>query len=182
MGKKFDTIFRFCPLCGDPSGPTSSIPFVCNNCDFQYYFSPTIAVGGIICDEAGRVLFIERAKDPGKGMLGLPGGFVDGGESGEIAVAREIYEEVGLIATKMTFLTTLPNTYDYKGVISDVLDLFYVCEVKTTDSIQAQESEVSSYFFAKPEETVIDKMAFESNKKALRKFAGLKANSSRTNR
>lgn len=176
MGQKFDTIFRFCPLCGDRSGPTSSIPFVCNNCEFQYYFSPTIAVGGIICDEAGRVLFIERAKDPGKGMLGLPGGFVDGGESGEIAVAREIHEEVGLIATEMKFLTTFPNTYEYKGVISDVLDLFYVCKVKTIEFIQVQESEVTSYFFAKPEESVIEQMAFESNKKAIRKFAALTEN------
>ncbi len=106
-------------------------------------------------------------------MLGLPGGFVDGGESCEIAVAREIKEEVGLIATEMEFLTTFPNTYEYKGVISDVLDSFYVCKVETLESIQAQESEVTSYFFAKPEESVIERMAFESNKKALRKFAGL---------
>lgn len=171
MGQKFDTIFRYCPLCGDQSGPTESIPFVCKACGFQFYFSPTIAVGGIICDEQGQVLFIERAKDPGKGMLGLPGGFVDGGESGEIAVAREIQEEVGLIATEIKFLTTLPNTYEYRGVISDVLDIFYVCKVKSLDKIERQESEVTSYLFAKPEESVIQRMAFESNKKAVRLFA-----------
>src|SRR5262245_53619152 len=42
------------------------------------------------------VLLVERANPPFRGSLALPGGFVEGDESAEVAVLRELAEETGL--------------------------------------------------------------------------------------
>jgi ADP-ribose pyrophosphatase YjhB (NUDIX family) len=47
-------------------------------------------------DEAGRLLLIRRAQDPGRGLWSLPGGRVEPGESDEQAIVRELREETGL--------------------------------------------------------------------------------------
>jgi 8-oxo-dGTP diphosphatase len=48
--------------------------------------------------EGDSVLLVERGNPPYKGMLALPGGFVEGHESAEQAVLRELKEEAGLSA------------------------------------------------------------------------------------
>lgn len=57
--------------------------------------APTV-VSVIISDQAGNVFAVRRANEPGKGLLGLPGGYHMRGESWREAGAREVAEEIGL--------------------------------------------------------------------------------------
>jgi 8-oxo-dGTP diphosphatase len=54
-------------------------------------------VGGIIVDDAGRLLLIQRGREPARGCWSLPGGRVEPGESDAAATAREVLEETALV-------------------------------------------------------------------------------------
>ncbi len=62
----------------------------------EYPKSPVPAVAGIVFDPEGRVLLVERGKEPAKGKWSFPGGAVILGETLEEAVKREILEETGI--------------------------------------------------------------------------------------
>ncbi|TDD38031.1 NUDIX domain-containing protein [Actinomadura sp. KC06] len=53
-------------------------------------------VGGIVRDEAGRLLMVRRGRPPGEGLWSIPGGRAEPGEDDPAAVARELKEETGL--------------------------------------------------------------------------------------
>lgn len=54
--------------------------------------------------EKSALLLVERKKDPWKGCLALPGGFVEYDEPIDIAALRELKEETGITAQTMTFV------------------------------------------------------------------------------
>ena len=56
---------------------------------------PALAVDAIVINR-DKILLITRGREPWKGMLALPGGFVERDEDPEIAVLRELKEETGL--------------------------------------------------------------------------------------
>ncbi len=58
--------------------------------------TPLLTVDIIIEFDDGSVVLIERANDPFKGSLALPGGFVDIGETVAQAAIREAKEETSL--------------------------------------------------------------------------------------
>jgi ADP-ribose pyrophosphatase YjhB (NUDIX family) len=54
-------------------------------------------VGGLAFDPYGRLLLVQRAHDPGRGLWSLPGGRVEPGEDDTAALVREMAEETGLV-------------------------------------------------------------------------------------
>lgn len=55
-----------------------------------------LTVDVALVSAAGRVLLVERGRDPYAGRLALPGGFVDVDEDLETSARRELREETGL--------------------------------------------------------------------------------------
>ena len=144
-------------------------PFRCERCGFLYYFNPAIATAAFIQDGTGRTLFIRRAKDPGRGMLSIPGGFVDFGETAEEGLRRELREEVNLEVAALDFLCTHPNAYQYQEVTYQVLDLFFVTQAPEAGRAAALE-EVSSFCWLDAGSVAPAEIAFPSVREALRRF------------
>jgi len=122
------TALRFCPFCGrETFAQATPKRLDCSSCGGVLYINSAAAAGGLVTDDAGRLLVIERNRPPAEGTWDLPGGFVDPGETAEDTVRREAREETGLDVAVTGFFGTEPNVYPFKGVEYPVLDLIYRC-------------------------------------------------------
>jgi len=167
MTTSIEHAVAYCPRCGQQNPHRGNIPFRCPECEFTLFFGPVAAVGGLIVDPSHRLLLVRRARDPGKGLWGLPGGFVDRGETIEEALTREVHEETGLNLISHRLLATFPNQYNYRGVVSPVIDLFYVCCVSNPEEIQLEQRELAGYVWTVPDDQHLGAMAFPSNRQAI---------------
>lgn len=61
--------------------------------------SPVLAASGVVRDDAGRFLLVQRRYPPEAGRWSVPGGRVEPGETLPQAVAREVLEETGIVVT-----------------------------------------------------------------------------------
>lgn len=109
----------------------------CCDCGFTYYFNPSAATVALIQNNRGELLVCRRAKEPAKGTLDLPGGFLDMYETGEEGVSREVREETGLTVIRTEYLFSLPNTYLYSDFLVHTLDQFFLCTVDDTTELLA---------------------------------------------
>lgn len=83
--------FQFCPVCGSNHFEINNIKSKkCKDCGFSYYLNPSSATVALILNSKEELLAVRRKKDPAKGALDLPGGFVDMDETGEEGMAREV--------------------------------------------------------------------------------------------
>ncbi len=88
--------FRFCPADGTRLGePRPSGGASCPLCGRSWYRNSAPAVGAVILED-GRVLVTVRAREPEKGRLDLPGGFLEVGEHPMDGLVREVREELGV--------------------------------------------------------------------------------------
>lgn len=139
--------FRYCPKCGSPHFEEHNAKSKhCADCGFTYYFNPSSATVALILNGKDELLVCRRAKDPAKGTLDLPGGFVDMFETGEEGVIREVKEETGLEVEKAEYLFSLPNLYLYSGFLVHTLDMFFLCTVTDTAHFQAMDDAADVFF------------------------------------
>ncbi len=109
--------FRFCPADGTGlSEPRPSGGVTCPLCGRSWYRNPAPAVGAAILD-GDRALVTVRAREPYRGQVDVPGGFLEVGEHPVEGLKREVREELGLeIEVDPMPVLLAPHTYGPEGV------------------------------------------------------------------
>lgn len=131
---------------------------------------PLMIVGAsvIVTDEAGRVLLQHRADN---GLWGYHGGCVELGENTEAAARRELLEETGLTAGKMTLFGVFSGPemrYTYpNGDQASVVDVVYLCS-DYSGEIRPQPEEVTELRWFAPADIPADDQLSPPNIPALR--------------
>ena len=74
-----------------PSGDTG-LRDVCSVCGHIHYMNPKIVVSSV-CSWNGQILLCRRAIEPRRGFWGLPGGYLEVGETAQAGAMREAREE-----------------------------------------------------------------------------------------
>ena len=72
----------------------------------SYPAAPVVGVSGVVVQD-GRVLLIERGREPLKGRWSLPGGALELGETLAEGVTREVLEETGVRVRTVEMVATI---------------------------------------------------------------------------
>lgn len=163
---------KFCPKCGNESlNWDGEKKWNCKVCDYVLFHNVAGAVAVVIkCGD--EILLTRRNQEPKKGKLDLAGGFVDPKESAEETCARELFEEMKMRIdiSKLKYLASLPNIYEYKNIIYNTLDLFYEYESDEKFEVNLEISEISETIWLKIQDINPDDIAFDSQRIFLEKY------------
>lgn len=114
----------FCGMCGSPLKqlPGGTGHLHCKSCGYIHYRNPLPAVALIVHDK-DRILLVRRAVPPKKGMLSLPGGFLETGETPLECGSRELKEETGLEITDCRLFGLETDMTAYGGILLAVYEV-----------------------------------------------------------
>lgn len=130
----------------------------CELCGFK---NPKGAATGVVLRD-NKLLMVRRREEPFKDTWDLPGGYMNGGESPEETIRREIPEELGLKAATVTFMRVVPGSASWKGQLFPVVSFFYLTEL-AGDTISLNE-ENSEYEWVALENLKPETIAYDSNR------------------
>jgi 8-oxo-dGTP pyrophosphatase MutT (NUDIX family) len=184
-------MFTYCPACASKEIEfQNGKVFRCPACGLVYYHNTAAATGCVISvpENSGgrRLVLLERGKEPGKGKLDLPGGFVDPGEGALEGLYRELREEIGWtppvphgarLADIFILFASFPNTYPYKNISYNTCDLYFSLHAPGLDPahLRLDRSEIAAAHFLAPEAINGDDFAFASTRRAVEAFLALPA-------
>lgn len=162
-------MFNYCPSCGSRDIYFDKIKeFRCNACAFTF-FQNVAAAAAVILEYKGKIVTIKRSREPQKGKLDLPGGFLDPEETAEDGLKREIREELNIELSDLKYLGSYPNIYKYKDVLYHTCDLFFHSKINIFPK-KLDRTEIEELVLIDPKEIPLDKFAFESTKIGLALF------------
>jgi ADP-ribose pyrophosphatase YjhB (NUDIX family) len=182
-------MFTFCPACASNKiHLEEGRIFRCPECGFLYYHNTAAATGCIISvpcaqdDGANeRLVFLVRDKEPEKGKLDLPGGFVDPGEGVLDGLYRELREEIGWtppvpegapLTEVFTLFASFSNVYPYKNIDYNTCDMYFYLRAPglREQDLVLEKGEISAVRFLKPQDIDFNEFAFDSTKRAVREY------------
>ena len=162
--------WQFCPYCGSKSFRAGKEYYMeCGICRKKFYINASGAVACVIENPQGEILLTRRAFNPAKGMLDLPGGFVNPDETAEDAIKREIKEELNLETTSMQYFGSSHNRYLYGEMMYFTLDLGFKCLVADFSTLRVAD-DVDGYLFLPPHQINLQKIGFSSIRKILQMY------------
>jgi ADP-ribose pyrophosphatase YjhB (NUDIX family) len=115
---------------------------VCPSCGWVYYPAPHTAVAGVVLDGTGKVLLVQRGREPKQGLWSIPAGFVEFGELPEETLRREIDEETDLKVIDSKLMTIMQSLDDPRA--PGTLVIFYQVTVQPGELSNADLHENSS--------------------------------------
>lgn len=172
-------MFNYCPSCGSKKITfDNSHKWSCPDCGFVYYHNTAAATGCVISTRQGIMLLI-RGREPAKGKLDLPGGFVDPGEGAFEGLRRELREEIGWVPpvgggpdAAFKLFASFPNIYPYKNIVYNTCDLFFTIDAPDLSEadLKLEAAEIAGVKFVKPTDINLNDLAFESTRRAVKAF------------
>lgn len=165
---------EYCPICGENTFTLHHERyFKCEACDFTYYHNVAAAtVAFIRCKN--ELLFAIRAYEPFKGMLDLPGGFQEIGETYEEGLQREMKEELGIEIPleQMHYCFSIPSKYPMPVVDYYSCDAYFEIVYDEKPEITPAD-DVASVEWIKIDEIDFTRIGFKSMHKAIQqKYLG----------
>jgi len=161
---------KFCERCGHALVPRAvednRLRPVCPACGFIVYRNPPIAAGVIAERADGKIALVLRGENPGKGLWGLPAGFMEIDETVEQAARRECLEETGL-TIEMGDLFGVWSFHHEQKRTAGVL-VVYAARVIGGEPRAGSDS-VDVKFFAL-DEIEDERLAFSTHRDALKKW------------
>jgi len=164
LNKQNKEIIKYCPKCGEMSFTANcSKSFVCNKCGFTLFLNSASAVVAVIFNKKNELLVTIRKNNPAAGTYDLPGGFVDNNETLELAVTREVKEELNLKISSLKYWKSFSNQYVYKDILYYTTDSAFYCKIENFDNINPAD-DVADYKFISIENLDINNFGFSSIK------------------
>jgi 8-oxo-dGTP pyrophosphatase MutT (NUDIX family) len=182
-------MWKYCPSCASEEIRfDGSHKYSCPACGFVFYQNTAAATGCVIRGREG-ILLLVRGKEPAKGKLDLPGGFVDPGEGALEGLVRELREEIGWTprdfppggrpasagekpgpgGTAFSLFASFPNIYPYRDTVYHTCDMFFALDAPdlTEGDLRLEAGEIGGLRFLRPEEIRMEDLAFDSTRRAL---------------
>lgn len=139
---------NFCRRCGTELSLVKGHIYTCKN-HHTIFRNASPACGVWIINDKNEILIALRAQEPGKGLIDAPGGFADGAEILEDAIARELKEEVGLSPSDYTtpqFILSAIDPYNYGNETLDVLGCMFYAKLIGNPTITPQDDVAEARF------------------------------------
>lgn len=118
MHNYFQTHYVFCPRC-KTSLTYDDHTARCSSCGFIIYQNVSVGVGAII-EKDQAILLVKRKFDPHKNTWDIPGGFLNIDESFELALQRELHEELKVETQINRYLGSEADEYDGRPIINAI--------------------------------------------------------------
>ena len=115
----------------------------CRNCNSIHYQNPK-PTATLICPKEDEVLLVQRAYEPGKGDWGLPGGFLELGETLEQGAIRELKEETNLNGKPIRLLGHCSH---HNTIFGDVLLLGIEMKIENWSELKAGDDAAVAQLF-----------------------------------